>query len=63
MSYEDRCKLFNIQLLAVRRVRRDLIQEFKVMTAMDTVNWRTTPSIRESRLNRRPQLVREIIAG
>jgi len=39
LSYEDRCEKLNLQKLDQRRIRGDMIQQFKISSGLDEVSW------------------------
>ena len=67
LSYLERCTILDLSTLSKRRVRGDLIQQFKLIHRLDKVNWYMKPIVREQRANRsrlginRGLLTREIV--
>ncbi|MCA9388033.1 MAG: reverse transcriptase family protein, partial [Candidatus Andersenbacteria bacterium] len=61
MSYEERCKRLGLSTLVERRMRGDMIQQFKIANGLDTVNWVKQPMVVEGRVGKRPQLRREVV--
>ena len=61
LSYEERCTKMNLTTLRERRTRGDMIQQFKISSGLDKVNWIREPIIVDGRVGRRPQLRREVV--
>jgi hypothetical protein len=60
-DYKERCKIWDIQPLEVRRIRGDLIQKFKFNKDLDSITWHTPIQTVDGRCDRGPQLRREIV--
>ena len=45
LSYEERCEELNLQSLVQRRVRGDMIQQYKINSGLEEVNWVRPPTI------------------
>ena len=50
----------NLTTLRERRIRGDMIQQFKISSGLDKVNWVRQPMIVDGRVGRRPQR-REVV--
>ena len=61
LPYSDRLKAFNITSLKDRRIRGDLIQKYKLLSGLETINWTVQPTIHEDRPRRRGCHVRELV--
>lgn len=61
MAYENRCKIMGLTSLSERRVRGDMIQQFKIKHSFEIINWYSTPSYSDPRGGHRGHLRREII--
>ena len=62
-KYEERCRVFGIDSLEVRRKRGDLIQKFKLFKGIDRVEWYAEQLIIPSMYGRRATPRREIVKG
>lgn len=60
-AYEDRCRCMNLPLLSYRRIRGDLIQQYKIHRKIESITWHSNQSVSSARAGRRPQLRREIV--
>ncbi len=60
LTYEKRCKAFNITKLDLRRTRGDFLQMYKLSTKLDTIEWHSEQIAREPRGGHRGLLVREV---
>jgi hypothetical protein len=61
LPYHTRCAHLQLSPLTVRRLRGDLIQQFKISTSVDEVNWHNSPLVSEARGGHRKHLRREIV--
>ena len=48
-TYEERCKIMNLQPLSARRMRGDIIQWYKIEKGLEKVNWISPPGVVEGR--------------
>ena len=46
LPYEGRCKTLKLTKLSMRRIRGDLIQQFKFFKEIDHISWYSKPNIR-----------------
>ena len=51
----------NLSLLSIRRLRGDLIQQYKILNKLDIANWYYPPSLRPPRGGHRGMYVKELI--
>ena len=51
-KYDERCKILNITNLTERRIRGDLIKNFKIEKNLDELNWTFLPLTGIARANR-----------
>lgn len=61
LNYEDRCKKFHITSLSDRRLRGDLIQQYKITNEIDKINWYSPPTILPPRGGHRGYHTREVV--
>ena len=61
LNYEDRCKKFKITNLTDRRIRGDLIQQYKIINNLDEINWYSSPTLLPPRGNHRGFYIREVV--
>ena len=61
LTYEKRCKRFDLTSLVKRRTRGDLIQMFKIIKKFDILNWLNDPIQVPPRGKNRAQYRREIV--
>lgn len=61
LPYGQRCYSLGLTSLSDRRIRGDLIQNFKFSIKKDEINWHFKPLVTVSRAGRRPQIKREIV--
>jgi len=61
LKYEERCNKLGLTSLVSRRVRGDMIQQFKILNGMDKVQWVKEPIVVEGRVGKREQLRREVV--
>ena len=45
-TYEERCAALGLEKLEKRRIRGDMIQQFKISRGLDEVNWHCHPATR-----------------
>lgn len=61
LPYAHRCHRLGLTSLSERRVRGDLIQQFKFIRDKDEINWHFKPLKMPPRADRREQIKREIV--
>jgi hypothetical protein len=59
-SYDARCQAMGLQKLTDRRVRGDLIQQYKIQQGIDEVNWHCEPKFSKERGGHRPHMIKEV---
>ena len=60
-SYEERCRILDLNSLEERRIRGDLIQKFKLEHGIEEINWHVEPIILQARGGHRKRFHREIV--
>lgn len=61
MNYEARCDKLELTSLTERRTRGDMIQQFKITSGLDEINWVNSPIMVDERAGKRGQLRREVV--
>ena len=61
LSYNERCQALNLTSLKTRRTRGDLIQKYKLINAIDELNWEFEPVLLPPRGGHRGYYERELI--
>ena len=61
LVYTKRCDLLNLDFLKQRRLRGDLIQQYKLVNNLESIRWYTKPIEREARGGHRGFLAKEIV--
>lgn len=61
MTYEDRCRQLKLTSLVERRIRGDMIQQFKISSGLEEVRWASNQIVVEGIAGRREQMRREIV--
>ena len=61
LKYPLRCSKLNLTTLTDRRIRGDLIQQYKLLNNIDIVNWYSQPIIIPPRAGNRQKLNRELV--
>ena len=62
-SYPDRLKVLGLTTLETRRTRGDCIQQYKIQTGRDIVDWHARPLMSGQALGHGPRLRREIVSN
>ena len=61
LEYSKRCELLDLDSLINRRLRGDLIQQFKLVNNLESIRWHAQPIIRDPRGGHRSFLAKEIV--
>ena len=61
--YEERLKILNLTTLKERRIRGDLIQQFKIIHGFDIVNWHNKPTFVIEDIDNEQNIMKPVTRG